>query len=250
MRSILAFSLLLAVLLLPSASAGAVVTSTPSSTDDATENTASDEQTAASVFDSEGLTDEDLATDLEAEALPTANPIAYWWENLRNNVISVFTFNAEKKAAFYRFRLHELDRKMAACADLGDEKCVDKIQAAQKQLQQRTEAYIAKQQELGQAALERIQAWRQHRTELLQQFRNNKATNTANSEERLRQREENRAEAIQRRQETLNNIQTRREQNRDQLIKLRSERLNNNLNNTRAQVNQAQEQYNQALGEN
>ena len=122
-------------------------------------------------FSDEGLGDEDLTADLEAEALPTTDAVSYWWENLRGNVVNVFTFNAEKKAAQMRLRLHRLDRKLAACAEVGDPECAAKIEQRIQALQERTERYIAKRQELREQHLQRFEEWRAKRVARAQELR-------------------------------------------------------------------------------
>jgi hypothetical protein len=126
---------------------------------------ATDSATVTDLFAAAGLSDDDLVADLEAENLPTTDRFGYWWENVRNNVVSVFTFNAERKSAQYNERLHTLDRKLAACAELGDENCVARVEERLIAVQDRAEIYIANQEELAEAHAERFAAWREARAD-------------------------------------------------------------------------------------
>jgi len=213
-----------------------------------------------------GLDDTDLEVDLEAEALPTTNGFAYRWERIRDNLVSVFTFNAEKKAARYQQRLHRLDRKLAACSEIGDAKCVDQITKHIQQLSDRTARYIANKEAIRAKHLERFNTWRDNRESLIQ-ARREKAQQLSNRRQELRQqRQANRKAARQRRQEhrqtvkdniqqhreqRQQNIQDRRDQrqlnieqrqeNREQLIEMRSEVLKDKLDTTRTKVQTRQE---------
>lgn len=213
-------------------------------------------QTAAD-FSDEGLGDEDLSVDLAAEALPTTNGVSYWWERVRGNVVSVFTFNAEKKAAHMRLRLHQLDRKLAACAAISDPECAAKIEQRIQALQDRTERYIAKREELRQQHQQRFEQWRAKRAARLEELSQRAAERQSQRQELLQQRQQDRQQAIenrqQRRQQIQENIQQRRDQrqqNREQLIEMRSQNLKNKLDATRQQVGDHQQNTLDSINEN
>ncbi|MFH1354455.1 MAG: hypothetical protein ABIH36_04180 [bacterium] len=184
-------------------------------------------------FSDEGLGDEDLTVDLAAEALPTTDAVSYWWENFRGNVISVFTFNAEKKAARMRLRLHRLDRKLAACAELGDEECVAKVAERTQALQDRTERYIAKRQELQAQHQQRFAEWRARRAAKAQALHQRAAGLRSQRQELLQQRQESRQQAIENRRQGRQSTIEQRRQNREQLIEMRSQNLKDKLDATR-----------------
>lgn len=203
---------------------------------------------AAGDFSDEGLSDEDLTADLEAEALPTADVASYWWENLRDNVVNVFTFNITKKAARLRLQLHRLDRKLAACAELGDEECVAKIEERMRALQERTERYITRHQELREQHRQRFAEWRARRTARVQELHQRAAALRDSKQQLLQQRLENRQEAVQNRQqlwqqrkENRQSTIEQRQQNRERLIELRSQNLKNKLDATRQQAAEHQQ---------
>lgn len=125
-------------------------------------------EAAGDLFAEEGLTDVDLEVDLEAEVLP-ADGVRYQWESIVDRLQRVFTFNAEKKAELDRQWLQRFDRKLAACAELGNEECVEKVQ---ERIQARTEIaqrHLEKYQGQRQEQLEKFQAWRESREELYQE---------------------------------------------------------------------------------
>ncbi len=232
---------------------------TPSSTNDSVsvDSTSAVETETVDVadFSDEGLGDEDLSLDLEAEALPTTNNFIYRWERLRDNIKSIFTFNAEKKAALYRSRLHQLDRKMAACAEIGDEQCTSKVEEHIQALEDRADSYIERRQELQEKLLDRFDQWRANRDTRIEGLKQRAIERRAKKQELKEQREEKRAEAkknrLERRKEAQENKQERqttiqqRQQNREQLIEMRSSNLKNQLDATLDQV----EQYNQETEE-
>ena len=158
--------------------------------------TAAAQAETAADFADEGLSDTDLTTDLEAESLPTTDPVAFWWEQIQSNVISVFTMNAERKAEQYRLRLHILDRKLAACSEIGDEECVTRIEERMAALEERTGNYIAKREELQEQFQERFAAWRERRetriTKLREKAAERKALRADLLEERRSRRESGR----------------------------------------------------------
>jgi len=239
-------------------------------TDTEIDTTASVEDVAVEVeadFSDEGLGDDDLTMDLEAEALPTTDGWGYRWENWKDGVIGVFTFNSERKAEHMRSRLHKLDRKMEACAEIGDPECAEKIEERMEALQERTEKYIAKREELKDEFQDRFEAWREkreeHRANLELKLNERKAQRAELLEERKAKREdakENRAKHIEERKAVIEerheerkaNKQERkidREQNREHLIEVRSPNLKNRLDDTRLKVNEHDEAMEQAIGE-
>ena len=115
--------------------------------------------------------DTTLETNLESEALPTTNPWSYRWEALRNRVASVFILNAERQTQHYLNRLHQLDRKLAACAELGDEECVAQVEQDMAAVRTQAENYIANQAEVRERYLERFQDWRAQRQALITERR-------------------------------------------------------------------------------
>jgi len=214
------------------------------------DNLEEEAQVTATDFSDEGLGDDDLTTDLAAEALPTTDVASYWWENLRGNVISVFTFNAEKKAAQMRLRLHRLDRKLAACAEVGDPECAAKIEQRIQALQERTERYIAKRQELREQHLQRFEEWRAKRVARAQELRQRAAARQSQQQELLQQRQQNRQQAIENRQQNRQSTIEQRQQNREQLIELRSQNLKGKLDATRQQVGEHQQNLRDLEAEN
>ena len=207
--------------LLPVAAQAQVGTSiTDSDSVNATSETTTDSDTSTN-FDDEGLTDSDLETNLAAEALPTTNGVTYWWERVRDNLVSVFTFNAEKKAAQYRVRLHRLDRKAAACAQIGDEECLVKVEKHQQALQDRAERFIARRQELKDKLEARFTDWRQQRSERQAEWKLQAVERSDQRQELLQQRRDNRSDARQSRRQQL---QLRRQQGQDTRLDRRSDR--------------------------
>lgn len=203
-------------------------------------------QTAAD-FSDEGLGDEDLTTDLAAESLPTTNGVSYWWERVRHNVVSVFTFNAEKKAAQMRLRLHQLDRKLAACAAIADPECVAKIEQRIQALQDRTGRYIAKRQELRQQHQQRFEQWRAKREARIQELRQHATQRQSQHQELLQQRQQNRQQAIKNRQQRGQSTIEQRQQNREHLIEMRSQNLKDRLDAARQQADEHQQNLEQAI---
>lgn len=203
-------------------------------------------QTAAD-FSDEGLGDEDLTVDLAAEALPTTNGLAYGWERLRSNIQSIFTFNAERKAALYRLRLHRLDRKLAACAEIGDQECVAKVEEHSQNLEQRTEKYIAKRQELEANFQDRFLKWRENRQARAVQWRQHAAERQSQRQELLQQRQENRQQAIKNRQQNRQNTADQRQRNREHLIEMRSQNLKDKLDAARQRADEHQQNLEQAI---
>lgn len=185
----------------------------------------------SSDFDEEGLSDEDTQVDLAAEALPTTNKFGYFWERFRGAAITALTFNAEKKAAQYRLRLHNLDRKLAACSEIGDEECLVKIEERMQKLSDRTEKYIAKRKELKEQFLTRFQDWRDNRESLIQAHREKAEQLRGQRQELRQQRQANRKESRQRRQEhrqqVKDKIKQQRDQRRDNIQDRRDQRQDN-----------------------
>lgn len=211
-------------------------------------------------FASQGLDDGDLEEDVTAETLPT-DGLAYRWERLRFGLRRAFIFNAEKKAALDREFLHRLDRKAAACAELGDEACVARVEAHIAAARARAEKFLQKREELRAAHLERFQQWRDRREARLTQLREKATERKENVEELRQQRQEQLPNLRQRRQEmmrlqresfpeqreglrlqTQEQIKQRQEngqqlqQNREHLIETRSKNVKEQLDATRTKV--------------
>lgn len=223
------------------------------------------------------MPDSDLSVDLAAEALPTVNRLAYGWENMRNGVIRFFTLKAENKAELYQRHLHTLDRKLAACAEIGDEQCTKQIEDRIEKLTTRATDYLARRQELRDKLLTRFQAWRANREALIT-VRREKASQLQGQREELvaarkammddaRQnrsirQEEMKAQLQERRAQVKENVEQRQEnreqfrqdtkeqrqlnldqrrQNQEQLIEMRSGNLKNKLDATEEQVQVRQE---------
>ena len=225
----------------------------------------------------EELSDSDLSVDLAAEALPTQNQFTYRWENMRNSVLRFFTLKAENKVELYERHLHTLDRKLAACAEIGDEQCTEAIEARIESLTARATNYLERREELRDKLQDKFQAWRQHREAMIterqqrvaelkdkreelvaarqavtEQARQNRAARQeeikTNIQERrelieqnIDQRQENRQEIRQDAQEQRQlNLEQRRE-NQEQLIEMRRQNVKDKLDNTRAKVEARQE---------
>ena len=225
----------------------------------------------------EELSDSDLSVDLAAEALPTQNQFTYRWENMRNGVLRFFTLKAENKVELYERHLHTLDRKLAACAEIGDEQCTEAIEARIESLTARATNYLERREELRDKLQDKFQAWRQHREAMIterqqrvaelkdkreelvaarqavtEQARQNRAarqeeikTNIQEQreliEQNIDQRQEIRQEIRQDAQEQKQlNLEQRRE-NQEQLIEMRRQNVKDKLDNTRAKVEARQE---------
>jgi hypothetical protein len=224
------------------------------------------EATSVSVdFSDEGLSDEDVTVDVEAEALPTTNRFTYWFENARSRVLVALTFNAEQKAAQFRFRLHQLDRKAAACSEIGDKECLERVETNAAALRERAEAFMEKREELRAEHLERFRAWREKREEKQAEFRARVEERKEKREELREERKEKHEEARARHDERMKALRERleqnkverqeafearqdareekqdlrqeqREANREKLIEQRSERVKTNLDATRQRI--------------
>lgn len=197
-------------------------------------------------FPTAGLGDDDLSVDLEAEALPTTDFFAYRWERLKNSVISVFTLNAERKTDQYNSRLHQLDRKLAACAEIGDRECAQKIEQHKLKLEAKTAKYLAKREELKEQFYAKYLDWRTKRETISEKLHQRAADREDHQPELVEQRQQRREDAKARRRQHLENLRDRQEQHqeevqnkieaREQLIEARSSSLKNRLDDTREQV--------------
>lgn len=169
-------------------------------------------------FADEGLKSQDLSDDVEAEVLPDEG-WRFGWENAWFNIRRAFTLSAERKSALDRERLHRLDIKLAACADLGDEDCVQKIEDRIKKAEERAKAFIARRQELRDKLEERFANWRASRGERLekmrlrvQERRDRLEQLRAERQSRLQElREQKRQELNERRQSVRSSLQTTKE---------------------------------------
>lgn len=224
--------------------------------------------------------DEEVEIEPQAETLPT-DGIRYQWERLRLGLVRAFTLNAQKKAALYQDHLHHLDRKLAACTELGDEACVTRIQTRIDNLNERAEKFMARKEELREKHLEQFQQWRERREEKNKELQTRLQANQGKMEELRQQRQENMGEFKERFQERRLELQGKRQEfrqnnvrqlpnrpgvapeklnerqqnlqqsieqqqkNRERLIELRSQRVKNGLDQTRQKV---QERNQQQLG--
>src|SRR3989338_2136727 len=233
--------------------------------------------TAGDIVTDTELPDSDLTQDLAAEVLPTVNRMSYGWETMRNGVIRFFTLKAENKAQLYEQHLHMLDRKLAACAEIGDEQCTELIKKRMEKLTTRATNYLERREELRDKLLERFQTWRTRREAMIpvrqervaelkdqreelmaarkammETARQNRGARQeeirANMQERrdqikqnIEQRQDNRQELQQNAQEQRQlNLEKRRE-NQEQLIEMRSGNLKDKLDATEEQVRVRQE---------
>ena len=201
-------------------------------------------------FAEEGLSDLDLEADSEAETLPQ-DGILFGLENAWFRIRRAFTLQAERKAELDRERLHRLDRKLTACAELGDEECVTRIESMIGKTEERAQAYLERKEEIQERFQERFEAWRERRGERVEELK-----------DVVEERKSQRDELIEKRQETLDDIRSRRkefndqrkeqleelrkeqqalredtQQLREQVIEQRSERVKKELDTTRANVN-------------
>ena len=207
--------------------------------------TAAAQAETAADFADEGLSDTDLTTDLEAESLPTTDPVAFWWEQIQSNVISVFTMNAERKAEQYRLRLHILDRKLAACSEIGDEECVTRIEERMAALEERTGNYIAKREELQEQFQERFAAWRERRESAREHrqavTKESRETRRRSRQDRQDLRQEQRGERQQLRQENPSFAPSGASAGKqEKIIELRSQNVKNRLDATQETVERRQ----------
>ena len=62
-------------------------------------------------------------------------------------------------------RLHSLDRKLTACAEIGNEECVTRVESMIDTAQERAEKYIERREELGETIKARFEEWRASRQE-------------------------------------------------------------------------------------
>jgi len=148
--------------------------------------------------------------DLVTEVLPK-DGWAYHWENFAFGARRFFTFDAEKKVELDQRRLHVLDGKLEACAEMGDEDCVDKIERRSERLQAITERFLQNRQEIGEAHRIRLEAWQERHEERLRRLREM-------ARERRGQTQEIRRQGFLEQRE-------QRQQNREKLIDMRSDRV-------------------------
>jgi len=183
------------------------------------------------------LPDQTLEMDVEAEALPE-DGMEYQWERFRAGLQRAFTINPEKKAALYEEQLHRLDRKMTACANLGDEECLERLRARTAAMQERAQKYLEKHAELKEKLLEQFKAWREKRQARVEALRERAKELQSGSVELKKQRQLKRPAAIQHYRQNVRLYGTAlplevRQQNQEQLIQLRSSNLKNKLDTAR-----------------
>ena len=175
--------------------------------------------------------DDDLVVDLEAETLPTTNRFGFWWERVSFNIKTAFTRNAEKKAEIYQVKLHQYDRKLVACAELGDEECITRIDEHMDRLTTRTENFISKRAELKEKLLTRFREWRSEREQKIDDRKERALNLKEQTQELKKNRALHREQAKKDRQAHLEEIKAKREERRNQLKKDREEFRENNKEN-------------------
>jgi len=220
----LRFLFFLAIGLLLASPAAAQVDISITDSVDATSTTSITTDIAVSAdLSDEGLGDDDLEQDLAAEALPTTNRFSYFFERIRDQVTTTFTFNAERKAERYRIRLHNLDRKLTACAEIGDSACGDKIGDRIAVLTDRAEQHIAKKQELADQWEERFAAWRAEREARIQVLRDQALERKGQRQQLIEARQTERQAAQANRRVQREEAQQLRQQNRTDRQQLRQD---------------------------
>lgn len=197
--------------------------------------------------------DADLEAEPQAETLP-GDGISFNWEQFRQGLVRAFTFNPEKKAKLFEEHLHRLDRKLAACSELGDEECVARIEARIATLKTRAEKYMEKREELRQKHLQQFQEWRQRREVKLEELKTRLEDNKERFQELRDERREHLQEIKERREQLKENRQERSElrqeqraANRDQLIELRSKNVKRTLDTTHESVQERKELQRETL---
>ncbi|PIT97777.1 MAG: hypothetical protein COT71_04240 [Candidatus Andersenbacteria bacterium CG10_big_fil_rev_8_21_14_0_10_54_11] len=212
----------------------------------------------------EQMLDIDLTDNLAAEALPVVNRFAFGWETVRFAAVQALTLNTERKAERYELRLHQLDRKMAACAAIGDSACTQRIKERITTMEDRTRRYMSRHQELRDRLQEKFETWRQNRQEyhtewqqqavarrsqqqeLLEQRRQLRRESQTNRRQKIQQvqkrlnAQDERLQLLEQRQDSRQDLRNTPRQNQEKLIELRSLRVKNELNNTREHVEQRQ----------
>lgn len=167
--------------------------------------------------------EDDLGEDLEAEVLPTTDRWAFWWENVTTRIDTAFTFQAERKAEKLQLRLHQLDRKAVACAELGDEECLTSIEERSTALQERTEAFIQRKEELRDQLLDKFTTWRERRQDHRQALQERIEERKNRRDELKTEWQERREEAQRRRHERLKERRTQRTEHVEQRREQREE---------------------------
>jgi len=155
-------------------------------------------------FADEGLNSSDLSDGVEAQVLPD-EPFKFGWESAWFNIRRAFTVSAERKAALDRLRLHQLDIKLAACAELGDEECMGRIEERISDLERKANDFLQRREDLKERLQERFSLWRSKRNERIEELR-----------ERAGQRRDRLEQLYQERQENLEELrQERQQENRE-----------------------------------
>lgn len=201
-------------------------------------------------FSDEGLSDLDVEADAEAEILPS-DGFVFGLENAWFKIRRAVTFQVERKAKLDRARLHRLDRKLTACAELGDEACVDRIDNMISKTEERAQAYLESKQGIRDRFQEKFASWRERRGERIEALRDVTAERKERKDELLEKRKEALDEIRKRREEfstyrkgqleeIRNSQQTIRQETkhqvREQIIEQRSERVKQELDATRNRV--------------
>jgi len=84
-------------------------------------------KTQALDYNDKSLSVDNLKVKLDSEALPNRYGVRYAYENIWYKLQRFFTFNKEKKTELDVNRLHQLDRKLSACASLANVLCMAKV---------------------------------------------------------------------------------------------------------------------------
>lgn len=206
------------------------------------------------------LADEDLTTDVEAEVLPS-DGFQFVLENALFNIRRAFTFQAERKAQLDQDRLQKLDRKLTACAEIGDTHCVDRLQEMIAAAEDRAQRYLEKKQEVLGNIESNFEAWRQRRQEHIEAMEEMAQEHADELDERLEElkakrdqaredHQEHMEELRQQRQQRIDRLKTsiqERMQNREHLIEVRSHNLKDKLDSAREGAADYQQQFDDAL---
>ena len=168
------------------------------------------------------IADQDLEADLEAEVLPD-DGFEFVLENALFQIRRAFTFQAERKVALDQERLHRLDRKLAACTEIGDEKCIDRIETMTQAAQERTQRFLDKKAEVLGNVEENFEAWRDRRQARLDELKENADESEAESLEEFQSKRE---EAMERRDARLEELRNTRSELRESILEKRLEKFN------------------------
>lgn len=196
------------------------------------------------VFPSEEELNQKIATEL----LPY-DGMKYRWERLTFGLRRVFTINAQKKAKLYEEHLDRLDAKLAACAEVGDADCMQRIEARKTKLEERAEKYMAKRKELRDKHLEQFKEWREKRQERVEMLEEKAMERQQQKEELIETRKqeikEKREELKEKREGLQEGNQDLVQERRDALKQLKEQRQEQ-----RTQLKDARQETKEVLREN